>query len=76
MDQGLLQFGLTAFVTIFVVTDPIGVAPIFLGLTRGLHAVERSATLSRALVIAFSVTLFFLLAGCFRISASQCTPSR
>lgn len=63
MEPELLQFALTAFVTIFVVTDPIGVAPIFVALTRGLPQGERRATLSRALIIAFGVTLFFLAAG-------------
>ncbi|BBA36116.1 membrane protein, MarC family [Methylocaldum marinum] len=63
MEEGLLQFGLTAFLTLAVVVDPPGMLPIFIALTRGLEKNERRKTLSRALLIAFGVTVFFLLAG-------------
>jgi multiple antibiotic resistance protein len=63
MTHNLLQFSLTALVTLTVVIDPLGVAPIFVAMTAGLSATERKATLNRALLIAFSVTIFFLLAG-------------
>jgi multiple antibiotic resistance protein len=45
-----------------VVVDPLGVAPIFVALTSNFDATERNQTLRRAL-IAFGVTLFFLLCG-------------
>ncbi len=63
MDQDLLQFGLKAFVTLFVVLDPLGVAPSFVALTSEIGTVERRKTLVRALMISFSVTLFFVLGG-------------
>src|SRR5713226_8380653 len=63
MDQDLLQFGLKAFVTLFVVVDPLGVAPIFVALTSELGTTDKRKTLGRALLIAFGVTLFFLLGG-------------
>jgi multiple antibiotic resistance protein len=63
MDESLLQFTLKAFVTLFVVVDPLGVAPNFVSLTNELAAVERQKTLRRALIVASGVTLFFLLAG-------------
>jgi multiple antibiotic resistance protein len=63
MSQGLLQFGLTAFVTLAVVVDPFSVAPIFVAMTREMKATERRAIITRAVMIAFTVTLFFLLAG-------------
>jgi multiple antibiotic resistance protein len=63
MNQGLLQFGLTAFVTLAVVVDPFSVAPIFVAMTREMKATERRAIITRAVMIAFTVTLFFLLAG-------------
>jgi hypothetical protein len=77
MDHGLLHFGLIAFVTLLMVTDPVGVAPIFVALTRGLNRIERRATLAQALIIAFGVMLFFSSpdATCFLISASRYTPS-
>jgi multiple antibiotic resistance protein len=68
MDQDLLQFGLKAFVTLFVVVDPLGVAPSFVALTSELGTVERRRTLGRALIIAFGVTVFFLLGGRFLLS--------
>jgi multiple antibiotic resistance protein len=63
MDEGLLQFALRAFVTLFVVVDPLGVAPSFVALTAEFETTERNRTLRRAVIIAFGVTLFFLLCG-------------
>ena len=63
MDQTLLQFGLTAFLTFLVVVDPFGVLPIFVGLTKGRSREERSAIISRAIAISFGVAMFFLIAG-------------
>ena len=63
MDQDLLQFGLKSFVTLFVVVDPLGVAPSFVAMTSEFQAAEKSQTLRRALLIAFGVTLFFLFGG-------------
>lgn len=63
MDSELLQFLLTAFVTLLVVVDPIGVAPMFVALTSGQEGAQRRTTLARAVLIALGVTLFFLLAG-------------
>lgn len=59
----LIQFGLTAFVTLLVVVDPFGVAPIFVTMTRGMPTAERRAILTRAVSIAFVVALFFMIAG-------------
>jgi multiple antibiotic resistance protein len=59
----LLQFGLTAFVTLLVVVDPVGVAPIFVAVTRELEPGARRDTLLRAIGIALAVTLFFLFGG-------------
>lgn len=63
MDESLLQFTITAFVMLIVVINPVAVAPVFVGVTRGMGAAERRATLNRAVVVAFGVALFFLLAG-------------
>ncbi len=63
MIADLIQFGLTAFVTLLVVVDPFGVTPIFVVLTRGMTSAERRATVTRAVTVALSVALFFMLAG-------------
>lgn len=63
MDDHLFHFALTAFVTLIVVVDPIGVAPSFVALTSELSASERGSVLRRAALAAFGVALFFLLAG-------------
>jgi multiple antibiotic resistance protein len=63
MDAGLAQFAITAFVTLLVVVDPVGVAPVFVAVTREQSSKERRDTLLRAVRIAALVALFFLLAG-------------
>ncbi|HEX9446209.1 MAG TPA: MarC family protein [Candidatus Binatia bacterium] len=68
MDDGLLQFALRAFATLIVVVDPLGVTPMFVALTGDMDRARQKKTLSRALLIAFSVTLFFLLGGGFLLS--------
>jgi multiple antibiotic resistance protein len=62
MDQEILRFALAAFVTLLVVVDPPGVVPFFVALTQHEPA-RRSAILTRAVLIAFGVALFFLIAG-------------
>jgi multiple antibiotic resistance protein len=63
MPEGLWHYGLTSLVTLFVVVDPFGVAPLFVVLTQTQSSAERRATLRRAVTIAFGVAVFFLLAG-------------
>ncbi|MFB2532353.1 MarC family protein [Paracoccus sp. p4-l81] len=47
-----LTFALTAFVTLFVVVDPIGLAPLFIALTPGATAAQRRRMGLRAVAIA------------------------
>ena len=49
MDQA---FFVTAFVTLFVIVDPIGLTPMFIALTRGMDAGERRAVALRACLTA------------------------
>jgi multiple antibiotic resistance protein len=58
-----VQFGLTAFVTLLVVVDPVGGAPLFVTILKDMPAAARRITLTRAVTLAFGVALFFLLAG-------------
>jgi multiple antibiotic resistance protein len=63
VEAGLAQFAITGFVTLLVVVDPVGVAPIFVALTREQSSEARRNTLLRAVAVAALVSLFFLLAG-------------
>lgn len=63
MDQDFVRFGLAAFVTLLVVVDPPGVVPIFVALTKDEQPARSRKILTRAVLIAFGVALFFLLAG-------------
>lgn len=65
MEESLITLAARATVMLLLVVDPIGVAPIFAALTQSLNAPERAAILRRAVMIAVTVALFFLLAGSF-----------
>jgi len=58
-----IPFLISAFVTLFVVIDPIGTAPLFLALTQGMTAAQRRAVGLRACFIAALLLLAFALAG-------------
>ena len=53
----------TAFVTLFVVIDPVGLAPLFIALTRGMTAERRRLVGLRALAISAVLLVLFGLAG-------------
>jgi len=56
-----LSVAITAFVTLFVVIDPIGLAPLFVAMTRGMGFRHRLRIAIRScLVAAFLLTLFGL----------------
>jgi len=63
MDDVLLKFGLTAFATLLVVVDPFGVLPIFISLAKNRSPRERSGIATRAVLLGFMISLFFLVAG-------------
>ncbi len=54
---------INAFITLLVTVDPVGLAPIFLGLTQGLNRKERYAVAIRATLIATILLLLFLVIG-------------
>jgi multiple antibiotic resistance protein len=63
MNNDLFQFGLTAFSMLLVVINPVAVSPVFVAVTANLTALQRRSTLTRAVLIACSVALFFLFVG-------------
>lgn len=58
-----LQVLITAFMTLFVIIDPIGLAPLFVAITQGQTARHRRAIGLRAVLIAFGILTVFGLFG-------------
>lgn len=54
---------LSAFVTLFVIIDPPGCAPIFASLTRDAPSRERRSMAVRSVMIAGGILVFFALLG-------------
>jgi multiple antibiotic resistance protein len=54
---------LTSFVTLLVVIDPIGTAPLFVALTAGMDPARRRRVALRACIIAAGILTVFGLAG-------------
>ena len=59
----MLDLFLSAFVTLFVVIDPPGCAPIYAGLTSGASEAQRRSMAIRACLIAGAILLVFALFG-------------
>jgi multiple antibiotic resistance protein len=57
------KFYFTAFVTLFVIVDPIALVPLFIALTRGMTQVQRTAIGLRACLIAIVLLTIFGLFG-------------
>jgi len=58
-----------SFITFFVVIDPIGLALIFIGLTRGLSEAERTREAIKATALACSILLAFMFLGASLMAA-------
>ncbi len=54
---------ISAFVTLFVIIDPPGLAPIFIALTQGMSAAQRRTIALRSCAIAAVLMLVFLFLG-------------
>ncbi len=64
MDQFFdVELFLTTAVTIFVIVDPPGLLPVFLGLTKSLSARQRRRAADRASAVAFGVIAVFAIFG-------------
>ncbi|MFC2966540.1 MarC family protein [Acidimangrovimonas pyrenivorans] len=60
MDSATL---ITSFVTLFVIIDPIGLAPLFVALTRGMSTAQRRVIGLRACLVAIGLLTLFGVAG-------------
>ncbi|KNG92892.1 MarC family protein [Pseudaestuariivita atlantica] len=56
-------FLITAFVTLFVVVDPIGLAPLFAALTQGMSTGRRRRIALTACAVAMGILVLFTLLG-------------
>ncbi|MCK0166083.1 MarC family protein [Jannaschia sp. S6380] len=54
---------ITAFTALFVIIDPIGLAPIFVAMTAGMPAQARRAIAIRACAVGAALLIVFALAG-------------
>ncbi len=59
----MTQLFISAFITLFVVIDPPGCAPIYAGLTKGATPAQRRNMAIRAAMIAAAILLVFALFG-------------
>lgn len=59
----MLDFIGNAAVTLLVTIDPIGLAPLFVTVTRGMDSAERREVAIRACLIGFAILLTFGLGG-------------
>lgn len=55
----------STLLTLFVILDPPGLLPVFLGLSRGMSAQERKASARNAAVVAFGIISVFAVFGRF-----------
>ncbi len=58
-----LDIAITAFVSLFVIIDPIGLAPLFVAVTRGSTKAERHGIAIRACLVGFGILALFGIAG-------------
>lgn len=68
-----LESLIAAFVTLFVIIDPVGIAPIFLALTGDRTPAQRRLVALRAVLIAAAVLILFALVGKWLLGAMGIT---
>ena len=56
-------FLVASFVTLFVIIDPVGLAPLFVALTQGMAAAQRRAIAARSCAIALALLALFGVFG-------------
>ena len=59
----MIELFTTAFITLAVIIDPPGCAPIFASLTTGTDAVHRRRMAIRSALVAWAILVFFALLG-------------
>ncbi len=59
----MIELFTTAFITLLVIIDPPGCAPIFASLTSGTNAAHRRMMAIRSAAVAWAILMFFALLG-------------
>lgn len=59
------MFLVSAFVTFFTIIDPVGLAPVVIGLTGHLNDAQRKTIVTRATLISAIIIAFFAVVGRF-----------
>jgi len=59
----ILEVALTAFVTLVVIIDPLGLLPIFIGLTQGTSSAHKRKMALKGVIIGGLILVFFALLG-------------
>ena len=54
-------FTIRAFVTFFTIIDPVGLAPVVIGLTSHLNKAQRSTIVTRAVIISALFTAWLVM---------------
>lgn len=63
--EGLVAYGLVCFVSLLAVVEPLGLVPMFIGLTRGMSIKQQRHTAKRACLAAAVVLVVFAVTGQF-----------
>jgi len=63
MPNSFIYDVLKASLALFIIVDPIGNVPIFIGLTKGMKPKQRENAMHTAIVVAFALLVLFALLG-------------
>ena len=63
LTPAVVDVALTAFVTLFVIVDPLGLLPIFISLTKGSTVSHQRRMAIKGTLIGGAMLLFFALLG-------------
>lgn len=63
--RGCGMFAISAFVTFLTIIDPVGLAPVVIGLTGHLNDAQRKLIIARATLISAGIIAFFAVVGRF-----------
>ena len=71
----MIELFVSAFVTLFVVIDPPGCAPIYASMTTGANAQQRRSMAIRAVIVAGGILLVFAFLSFCASSAARAPRS-